>query len=179
MNLSVWISYTKREDKATEETVPSHVYSTFTTFMSRRNHLDGAMWEKVFFMILAGNSVVRKDCFSLNWEEGQLEQEHTMAYNDGFCSFRQELELRGWGQVGALREGEQTLWCKPNKSQETAVAMHLSPAGSIIWCRTCPFLGLKFFICPKGVLYLLLLSHRLLLGWNKIMDLRRLLSTII
>lgn len=73
------------------------------------------------------------------------------------------LELRGWGQVGALREAAQTLRCKPSKNQETAANMYLYPAGSVI-CRTHPSLSLKFFICPKGMIYLLLLSHKQLLG---------------
>lgn len=51
----------------------------------------------------------------------------------GSVHLGRKLELRQWGQVGALREAAQTLRYKPNKSQETAVATHLSPAGSVIW----------------------------------------------
>lgn len=39
-----------------------------STFISQRNLLNGAIWEKVFLMVLAGNSVEREDLSSLSWE---------------------------------------------------------------------------------------------------------------
>lgn len=68
-----------------------------------------------------------REQFSLLWEEGHLEQEHTMVCIDELCSFGQEIGTKGWGQVGALGETVQILRCKPNRRQEMAATTHACP----------------------------------------------------
>lgn len=107
-----------------------------------------------------------------SWEDGGWNRSLPGPV-DGLCSFWRETGVQGvrpgWRSQGGQTEhsaGDLT----PTRGRRLLRHTHLSPPGSITSCRTRPPLGLSFSIC--------LLPHRPLLGYNKIMALTPLSTTI-
>lgn len=70
----------------TEKTVPPQVHNTFKHFYILKEPLR-AIWEKVFLMVLAGNSVKREDFSPSAGRRDIWKLEHSMVCVDGLCSF--------------------------------------------------------------------------------------------